>query len=262
MNYKTTILSKVSNTIFYASIVFCIFFLWCNFYTKNVNISFISSIIVFTAFLIIYIPIKLHKTNKSKISQSKKDKFDYFKLQIKYSQNSTILEVLKKYLNITSYKQISPSHYLINNQFDFFIIKNKDITNSEIENIFSNRQSSDIQILSLEIFNIPINLKNVKIAFIELEDLHNFYIQNNLHHLENIELQKKPKYSIKDILRIVLCKQKSKNYFFIGVLLLFSSLITPYSTYYIIFSSLLFIMAFVSRFDFNFNSKKSETKKT
>lgn len=255
MDFKSSHFSKVSNTIFLASIIFCLFFLWCNYCTKNINISFISSIIVFVAFLIIYIPIKIHHENKKKSLKSNKSKFEYFKLQLQYTQIEYILLFLKDYLKIDKCEHVSYNHYYINDSFDLYICLFND-NDFLLSNIFSCRKSSLIKILSPEIFDIPISIENVNIEFINLNELYKYSEQNNIEYLTKININKKPKYSPKDLLCIVLCKEKSKNYFWLGVLLLFSSLFTPYSTYYIVFSSILFIMSLISRFNFPFQSKK------
>lgn len=254
MNFKSSQFSKISNTIFFASVIFCLFFLWCNYYTKNINISFISSIIVFFAFLIIYIPLKIHCENKKNNLKSNKSKFEYFKLQLQYTQTENILLFLKDYLKIDKCEHVSNNHYFINETFDLYIVF-PDNNNFQISSIFSSRKSHQIKILSNEIFNIPISIENVNIEFIDLKELYNNTI-NNVKYLAKVNINKKPKYSLKDLLCIILCKEKSKSYFGLGVLLLFSSLFTPYSTYYIVFSSILFIMSLISHFNFPFQSKK------
>lgn len=259
MDYKITKLSQISNTLFFASIIFCLFFLWCNYYTKNINISFLSSIIVFFAFLILYIPLKIHIKNKKNNIKKNKENLEYFKLQLQYSKETTLVNTLNKYLNTDNFQKISSNHYFVNNDYDLFIYKSHE--NTKIEQFFTTRISNNIKILTLEQLDFPIKIKDVNITFLDLNDFYREYIEKFNGELETVETKIKPKYGLKSILRIVLCKEKSKNYFWIGFLLLFSSLFTPYSTYYIIFSSILFIMSLISRFNFAFEFKKNKLAK-
>ncbi len=257
MNTKTTKLSQISNAIFFASIIFCLFFLWCNYYIKSIKISFISSIIVFVAFLVIYVPIKNLFTKKKTKSKLELESFNNFKLQLQLSQCDCIVNLLKSYLQISSHKKLNSNHYLINNSFDLFICTEENLEPTKIYNCIQNRVTNKIKVLTLEPLTIPFELKNVEIEVINSEQIYKYSKDNNINTLEQINLKKKQKYRLKDIICVVLCKEKSKNYWWLGFLLLFSSLFTPFSTYYIIFSTILFVLALVSRFDFIFKSKNN-----
>lgn len=246
MNTKTTKLSKISNTLFLSSIIFCLFFLWCNYYTKNLKLSLISSIIVFFAFLIIYIPIKLAVSQKKTNKKKEIEKFDNFKLQLQYSKSSNILKLIEKELNINNYQKISDNHFFVNNSFDIYIYTS---VHTPVENIIQNRISDNIYILCLEKISIPVHINNINITILDSVYLFKLLDSDIPNTLDKVITIKKPKYRLKDIVCIVLCREKSRNYFWLGVLLLFSSLFTPFSTYYIIFATILFILSLISRFN-------------
>lgn len=76
---------------------------------------------------------------------------------------------------------------------------------------------------------------------------------------ENVKIEDEIKFSnakkmkIKDYFSHALTKDKSKKYFFSGLLIFFASLIVRYNIYYIIMSSLLFILSLLSRKEFSWH---------
>ena len=255
METKTTKLSKISNTLFLTAIIFCLFFLWCNFYTKSLKISFFSSIIISICFLILFVIISNYLSKRKSKSIEKTNSIEKFKLNLMYSQVSNVLNLLKSMLNFTSNKEIEKKHFLLDNQKDLFIFLQENISQNDIQSIFQNRQTNEIIIVSISKFDLPINIDKITIEFIDLQSLYLFCQENSINTLLCVNHTKKPKYRLKDIFCIVLNKEKSKSYFWLGIVLLFSSLFTPFSTYYIVVSTILFLLSLFSRFNKIFNKK-------
>ena len=172
-----------------------------------------------------------------------------------YSQVSNVLNLLKTMLNFTSNKEIEKNHFLLDNQKDLFIFLQENISQNNIQSIFQNRQKNEIIIVSISKFDLPINIDKITIEFIDLQSLYLFCQENSINTLQCVNHTKKPKYRLKDIFCIVLNKEKSKSYFWLGIVLLFSSLFTPFSTYYIVVATILFLLSLFSRFNKIFNKK-------
>lgn len=255
METKTTKLSKISNMLFLTTIIFCLFFLWCNFYTKSLKISFFSSIIISICFLILFVIISNYLSKRKSKSIEKTNSIEKFKLNLMYSQVSNVLNLLKTMLNFTSNKEIEKNHFLLDNQKDLFIFLQESISQNDIQSIFQNRQKNEIIIVSISKFDLPINIDKITIEFIDLQSLYLFCQENSINTLQCVNHIKKPKYRLKDIFCIVLNKEKSKSYFWLGIVLLFSSLFTPFSTYYMVFATILFLLSLFSRFNKIFNKK-------
>ena len=255
METKSTKFSKISNTIFLTSIIFCLFFLWCNFYSKSLKLSFFGSIIISICFLIIYLLIGNYLNKRRTKSIEKSNSIEKFKLNLMYSPINNVLNLLKLMLNFKSKKELEQNHFLLDNQKDLFIILQENISQNNIQSIYQNRQTNDIIVVCLSKFDLPFNIENMSVAFLDLQSLYLFCQENNMNTLLCVNQIKKPKYRVKDIFCIVLNKEKSKSYFWLGIVLLFSSLFTPFSTYYIAVSTIIFLLSLFSRFNKIFNKK-------
>ena len=243
---KKTRLSQISNIIFVICVIFCIFFLWCNYYTKNLKVTLFSSIIVSVSTLIILIPVVNFKNKKAKQKTNDLKSLENFELRLLYSKETSLFNFVKNVLTIKTYTKVSNFHYTYNKK-DLYLILDKLIDESDFWKIIRDRKHEDIEVVCISKPKLTNSIKNLNILFWDLDFLKN-YIELSPQFLDNIEQQKKPKYRIKDILCIVLNKSKAKSYFCFGLILLFSSLFTPFSTYYIIFSTIFFVLSTICRF--------------
>lgn len=246
METKKTRLSQISNIIFVICVIFCIFFLWCNYYTKNLKVTLFSSIIVSVSTLIILIPVVNFKNKKTKQKTNNLKSLENFELRLLYSKETSLFNFVKNVLTIKTYSKVSNFHYTYNKK-DLYLILDKLIDESDFWKIIRDRKHEDIEVVCISKPKLTNSIKNLNILFWDLDFLKN-YMELSPQFLDNIEQQKKPKYRLKDILCIVLNKSKAKSYFCFGLILLFSSLFTPFSTYYIIFSTIFFVLSTICRF--------------
>ncbi len=250
---KVTKLSKISNSIFIISSVFCLFFLWCNFYIKSIRLSFICSVIAVLAFSIIFFPIITIKNKKMLLNKNNKQNIENFKNYLIYQKNTETLLFLVKLLDIKNYSIITQNHIVANNDTDIYINFNDEVDNQYFINMIQNRNTNNIKFICINSLANITHIKGINFESTNVEKLYKISTEKNIQFDSNIIIENKPKYSIKDILCVVLCKNKSKSYFLLGILLLFSSLFTPFKNYYIIFSSIFILLSIFSRFNTIFN---------
>ena len=252
MNYSKSKLSKISNIIFLNISIFIIFFLWCNFYIRNFRLSIISSFLAIIAFAIIFFPIYLHKTKISKNSKINRQKFLDFVNNILIMNNAEICTFLSTHLNFEEYTKISNTHITTKNKDIFFIFSDEKIFECDFLRNFKNRISDNIQIYCFKKLNIDNIYKNVNIEFIEIDKLYKTLLKSNTE-IPNKYKFEKTKISFTEIFKGIFNKSKSRGYFMYGLLILFTSMFTPYNIYYIIFSTLLFLLSIFSRFNHLYN---------
>lgn len=255
MNTKVTKLSKISNILFLSISFFFLSFLWINYYIKSLKKSFIYSLISSLIFFVIILFFNFKKDKKSIDISNKSKHKDYIKIQLLYSNSDKIMKFLIKLYNLENYTLISNNHlYSKNNNSDKFIVfKTEAINQSELENIYKESISQNIEIYCFDDPKNIIELENYNIKFITFNEIYKDCEENNHFPDFSINIKKSTKYRLKDILCVVFCKAKSKSYLWIGILLMFSSLFTPYNIYYIIMSTLLLLMAIYSRFNKRYN---------
>lgn len=255
MNYKSTKLSQISNSLFLSLIIFLLSFLWINFYLKNLKNSVICSTIIVIAFLIIYIPLTIKSNKDNKEVTLKNEKKTYYKNQLLFSNDNLILNFILKLYKYNTIDKISSNHYYLKEfNKDIFLYYHQDtISLNDLYYIFKTSKSDEIEIFTITNPEINITIKDKIVNYIDYDSLLEKCKEDNLYFDNNIIIQKNNKYSLKDILCIVFCKNRTKNYIWLGTIILFSSIFTPYNIYYIIFSSCLYLLAIFSRFNKKFN---------
>lgn len=248
---KTTIFSKISNIVFLFLSIFCLFFLWSNFYIKNFSISLICSVIVIITASIIYFTINYH-LNKSRSQKNNKIKnIEHFQTQLLYSSDENISNLITTVYNL-DVKNVIKNH-IITKTSDYYFCFTRDITEFDIIEFIKNRETDDITIFAINNLKSYQTIENVKIKVITISEFFNQKNDKNIDLKSNIIVEKKAKIRFKDIIRVVLCKERSKGYFGFGLLLIFSSLFTPYNIYYQVVATLLIILSIFSRFNHYFN---------
>lgn len=247
--------SKISNLIFLTSTTFIISFIWINFYIRNFKQSIISATIISSCFFICYCVFKSYQ-KKIYISNHKKNiSLQSLKDFLLYSNNTSIYSFICQLYN---YKKLSKcestNHYISKEEkIDIFLVFDKEIIDNEnIIPIYKTRIYNNIIIFCID--NIKFTqIENTNIKIINLNELNKKTNEQSINLPHTIQLQKTPKFKAKDILCIILNKNKSRKYFSWGIILIFFSLFNPYFIYYNIISSILLLLSLYSRFNKQFN---------
>ena len=254
MNYKKTLFSEISNAIFLIFTIFLLSFLWCNFYFRNFQKSLICSIVFALAFSLIFIPRKIKKHNKEKETTSSISRLNYLKNQLIFSDNRTILDFIIKLYNLENVTYISDNHICVNNEKDIFInYISEDISTGDIYSFYKLSTTNKIEVFCLNTPKYSLKINSKEITFIDFNNFIDKCKKSDYYLDKNIVVQNKPKLRGKELLCIVLGKHRAKSYFGLGLLILFSSIFTPYNIYYIIIASILFILSIFSKFNTIFN---------
>lgn len=240
--------------IFITVALFLLVFAWINFYMRSLWISFIvATIISITLINIIYFFInkKQTKINDLKVNNEKID--DMF-LAFKLSSKEEKFNLLNKIYSISHqtkikkgvlfYEKDNKQHQIIlATHFDK--VNQKTLLNLLDENA-TNVDCYDIICASSEYIN-PNIYTNKSILITNKEKLYKLFVETGV--FPNIEILtkniSKPKF--KDILRKFFVPEKSKSYFFCGLILIFSSIILPYHYYYIVFGSVLLMFSIICK---------------
>ena len=91
-------------------------------------------------------------------------------------------------------------------------------------------------------------IENIKVQILEKEQIYTDYFDGNDNLLHtNISFRKQNGIKLKELKEMSLSREKSKKYFLYGLLIFFCSLIVRYNFYYVFMSSILFLLAILSR---------------
>lgn len=225
---------------------FLIIYAWINFYIRNLSSTFILSIIFSLAFTyVLFFFLERKKDKKlynSKQTEEINKNFLAFRLMPSKEKYNLINQILSlEYQTKATSKNIV---YTKDNLSCCLVIATNSsvLTQEDLINIIeqNNKNVDHLEIVCNEVGgNVNANLiKNLKITFINKTKLYNeFFAKQNIFPNTSILNEKELKLNWKNIIKNILQEQKSKRYFILGFVLIFSSLILPFKTYYLIFGT-------------------------
>ena len=253
-----TITKFVSN-IFKYSIYVSLFFLWINYSCRNIYLSLI--IAIFLSIIIDkIIQIFISKKNKyTTIKKEEQDKIKNFSIQFLCS---TKFENINYFTTLFSNPNIKKTKdYFIINDTTFLPYYIKDtLIDDDIYSIYRsfNIKTKKLVVLCANITdsaqNIAQNIASYEIIPLNENDVYFKFLKPLNANLPNtITFKQKQKLKLKDFMSMGLNKHSAKSYFLSGFVILISSLFIRYKIYYIIFASLLFVLAYISYFNTWYN---------
>lgn len=225
---------------------FLIIYAWLNFYIRDLGTTFILSFIFSLSITYIIFFLLNKKKDKKFLTAKQNEEINKNFLAFKLMTNKEKIKLLNKILSAdfetkATSKMIT---YEKDNQTCSLIIatnlqkiKQEDLINLlEEHNTTTNR----IEIICNE-FDSNINtkiIKNLNIILINKTKLYlDFFQKHNTYPDTSILNEKELKLNWKIILKNLLTEQKAKRYFILGFVLIFSALILPFKTYYLIFGT-------------------------
>lgn len=249
-------LIKLIDKIFISSSIFLIIFAWFNFYTRNIWLSFVFSLL-FT-FAIMFVS-NYFITKKQRGKESiKKIEFETNKnfLIFKLNSNENKLKLLNKILsinNLTELKNNRLTYTKENKKYLIVLATNySQINNDILLNILDGINTEGIDVLEIicdSVDNLHSKIfKKIEIIFTTKKTLYlDYFFKHNLFpNGDHLNLEK-PKTNFKDFVYNIFNPTKAKSYFFCGLILIFSSIILPYHFYYIIVGSMLLLFGIICK---------------
>lgn len=254
MNIKQTYLSRISNTLFLIGIVFFINLIWINYYLKNINKSIISSIIISLTFCLVFFIIKKIATNKKRNKINASSNIENLKKQLLFGKDNKIITHLCKAFEIIDLTSINNNHFVDNkNKIDYYFMFFTPIINeNDMVYIIKNAEYKNIKVFCIDTPQFP-SITNYTIEVFDTKKISKKLKEQNIFIDNYINIQKKPKLSINDVMCVVFNRKQSKQYFLFGIMLIFTSLFSPYIIYYNIVGTLLLLLSLYSRFNKKFN---------
>lgn len=253
MEYKVTKFSKISNILFVTFSIFLITFVWIEYYSRSIKKAIILSPLITIGFILISYPIlKYFRSKKLAKSNNIKDK-DQLKLNLLMGNSDAINDYLLNIFGLSSKQKLSSNLFILeDNSLALFYFEKLQFEQDTLNKILRIYSPTKITIFCLSFAQL-VYPSNTQINLINLDKISSQISSSSLKFPINIELKNNPKFSLKDIFCIILKKDKASKYLYASMILIFTSLITPYSIYYIAFSTLLLLLSIYSRFNTRFN---------
>ncbi len=251
-NYlKNLRFSNVVDFIFFNLTLFLIFFAWTRFIFKSVTIALVLTFSLLIAINIIksirhYL--KSNKTASLKIKTSDlenrmlvlfcKSKLEQIDLFTSFYDKEKIECIIENLIIFKDSSAISVNFSQKKEPQESFL---KTIYKARINNI------NKLIILCYEVNKQDKiffeNLKDINVSIYEKEDVYTKFLIKKPSFENYFEVKSGSKIKFKQLLTLSIDKSKAKGYFFSGLLIFFCSLIVRYNIYYVIMSSIMFLLA-------------------
>lgn len=244
------------DTIFISITVLLIFFAWIQFFIKNIILSLIiGSLLAITTILCVK-TLKNKKLSKLEINSNNNTNLAKFKIAIQSLPSIKISNILKKLIPTSLTATIKKGDIIFtkNNEINIYTFYfSEQLSENKLLEIIKSKKANCITIFCISYTEsadiISKAFTNLKIKLITLDQLYKICEANNISvNTEHIDLTSH-KIHLKDILKGFISPNKSKGYFISGLITLLTSLIIPYRIYYVIFSSILFILCLICKFN-------------
>lgn len=241
--------------VFITITIFLVIYAWINFFIRDLFTTFVLSLIF--SFAIVFLIFYLFNRKQEKTTNTKKylkdvdEKFLSFRLLSKTEQLYLLNSIIKKDF---STRILSDSIVFKKNDKTHLIIIATDIekiNEFHFVNLLQGRKNVDIIEIICNDFDTNLNTKilsNTTVTFTTKKKLYDEYFFKTSTYPDCSKLNSKIKpISMKQILKNFIMPNKAKSYFLCGLILIFSSIILPYHTYYLIFGSTPLILSIICR---------------
>lgn len=197
---------------------------------------------------------------------------------IKSKEKKLIKDFSMAFMCSTKYQNINYFTSLFSNPItkktkDYFIINDttfipyyfkSELDNDDIMSIYRSHsiKTKNLVVLCTNISSsakvLAKNIDNYNFVVLDENDVYFKFLKPlNATLPSTIRLKENKKLKFKEFISIALNRHTSRGYFTSGFIILISSLFIRYKIYYIIFASLLFVLAYISHFNVWFNKPES-----
>ena len=242
--------------VFITVAIFLVIYAWINFFIRNLWLTFMLSLTF--SFACVFLLLHFLQKQQTKKSVNKKylsdieEKFLAFRLMNNSDQLNLIANIISKESkceiknNCLLFEKDNKTHQIliathieILTQFELINLLRKLEKNIDVLFVFccDSHANSNTEILK----DLEVKIFNKKKIYDEF-----FMRLNTFPDCSKLQT-KKEKIKLKDLATSIFVPHKAKSYFLCGLVLIFSSIILPYHTYYLIFGSLLLIFSVICK---------------
>lgn len=253
MKTKQTLFSKISNNVFLIITIFTLTLIWINYYIHNLTTSILASTIIIICVCIVIYSYKYITQKKAKSINLINNEKDILKNHMIFSSNWENFQTISSVFALNEATPTNEKNHYTTPEKDIFILLNSEnISKESIENCLKNREHNKLDIYCTNCSEVPL-IDNLEINIITFDEIFEKIHSSNNQPFQYYRLLKTPKLRLSSILRIILSKDRSRGYLGFGILVMISSLFSPFHNYYIIIGTMLLLLAIYSRFNKHFN---------
>lgn len=229
------------------------------YFLVNFLLSFFVSLFLNSFIFCCYIGLKNQSKNKKIEAKKNLENVELYAINFQVYNKKERLNILSQLLPSNIKFEIKDDYLIYNkNNKKYILISENNIEKYNVNNILNtlnNYPNYDNYIVFCNIYeketeNFIKSLKTCKILLINKYDFYNLCKEKDLKIPLKLEL-KTEKYTLKSVLKYFFIPKHFRGFFTTGILLIFTGLILPFKSYYLIAGSICLIFSLICKFSKN-----------
>ncbi len=258
---------KTFDMFFRIVVIFLICFVWCRYFIDSLWLSLILTVIL-TLSIDFFIKFLFNrKTRKNKAILDEQEKIQNYINSFIFSDDSFSVnffcDLAKKKYNVIKKTKFIQIEHTCNHVILYPYFMYREFNADDLITVFNKVKSlhpKKIVICTNKIDSLATKLSAklpIKTILLDYIDTYNQLLVKYDCFPPMTKLNEQQKPNMKYLLGYALNKKRTKGYFIASLFLLFSSFIVPYKIYYVIMSSILLTLSFISYINPKFNKKEN-----
>lgn len=246
MSYRRAV--NFVDDLFKSFIIFVIVFIWFRYFLDSLALSLVLGVVTSLLISISLIALKKKKTDSINLSRKQQLEIDDIATYLLLSNKNEILDIF----NQTIMGAIS-GRYIIKDSKVYYPFFESEIFNlNDLYKVIKTLpENIELEIIAInfdaKVEKVSKGLKSNKITLTSKDQMYTKFLLDKKLDIKS-KLSQSAKTTFKDFLRLFVRPENSKGYLFSALYILLACLIIPQKLYYLIFASVLLVLALICRY--------------
>ena len=246
MSYRRAV--NFVDDLFKSFIIFVIVFIWFRYFLDSLALSLVLCVVTSLLISISLIALKKKKIDSINLSRKQQLEIDDIATYLLLSNKNEILDIF----NQTIMGAISGRYIIKDSKVYYPFFENEIFSLNDLYRVIKTLpENIELEIIAInfdaKVEKVSKSLKSNKIILTSKAQMYTKYLLDKKLDIKS-KLSQSAKTTFKDFLRLFVRPENSKGYLFSALYILLACLIIPQKLYYLIFASVLLVLALVCRY--------------
>ena len=246
MSYRRAV--NFVDDLFKSFIIFVIVFIWFRYFLDSLALSLVLGVVTSLLISISLIALKKKKTDSINLSRKQQLEIDDIATYLLLSNKNEILDIF----NQTIMGAISGRYIIKDSKVYYPFFENEIFSLNDLYRVIKTLpENIELEIIAInfdtKVEKVSKSLKSNKIILTSKDQMYTKFLLDKKLDIKS-KLSQSAKTTFKDFLRLFVRPENSKGYLFSAFYILLACLIIPQKLYYLIFASVLLVLALICRY--------------
>ena len=246
MSYRRAV--NFVDDLFKSFIIFVIVFIWFRYFLDSLALSLVLGVVTSLLISISLIALKKKKTDSINLSRKQQLEIDDMATYLLLSNKNEILDIF----NQTIMGAISGRYIIKDSKVYYPFFESEIFSLNDLYRVIKTLpENIELEIIAInfdtKVEKVSKSLKSNKITLTSKDQMYTKYLLDKKLDIKS-KLSQSTKTTFKDFLRLFVRPENSKGYLFSALYILLACLIIPQKLYYLIFASVLLVLALICRY--------------